>query len=134
MTLLSRAHVYQHRRVQTAEALAARETNAVNRWLALHVTRVVGTMWCAYAFALIGLVALPAAVATRNPTVIVAWVSSQFLQLVLLSIILVGQNVLAEFADQRASADHETLGLLKEINVRQLEILEALGRGTDTNA
>jgi hypothetical protein len=134
MTLLSRAQAYEHQRVQTAEVLAARETNAVNRWLALHVTRVVGTMWCAYAFALIGLVALPAAVATRNPTVIVAWVSSQFLQLVLLSIILVGQNVLAEFADQRASADHETLGLLKEINVRQLKILEALGRGADANA
>jgi hypothetical protein len=78
-----------------------------NRWLALKVTSAVGTMWCAYAFAALALVSLPAAIASHNPVLIVSWVSQTFLQLVLLSIIIVGQNVLAMASDKRAEATYE---------------------------
>jgi len=78
-----------------------------NRWLAVKVTNGVGTMWCAYAFAALALVSLPAAILSRNPVILVSWISQTFLQLVLLSIIIVGQNVLAAASDKRAEATYE---------------------------
>ena len=74
-----------------------------NTWLAVKVTKGVGTMWCAYAFAALALVSLPAAILSGNPVVLVSWISQTFLQLVLLSIIIVGQNVLAAASDKRAA-------------------------------
>jgi hypothetical protein len=81
--------------------------SAFNTWLAVKVTTAVGTMWCAYLFGLLAVVSLPAAIASRNPVVIVSWISQTFLQLVLLSIIIVGQNVLAAASDKRAEATYE---------------------------
>ena len=78
-----------------------------NTWLAVKVTNGVGTMWCAYAFAALAIVSLPAAIASGNPVVLVSWISQTFLQLVLLSIIIVGQNVLAAASDKRAEATYE---------------------------
>jgi hypothetical protein len=78
-----------------------------NTWLAVKVTNGVGTMWCAYAFAALALVSLPAAILSHNPVVLVSWISQTFLQLVLLSIIIVGQNVLAAASDKRAEATYE---------------------------
>lgn len=59
-------------------------------------------MWCAYAFAVLAIVSLPAAVASQSPVILVAWVSQTFLQLVLLSVIIVGQNIQATASDRRA--------------------------------
>ena len=78
-----------------------------NTWLAVRVTTAVGTMWCAYAFGLLAVVSLPAAIASRNPVILVSWVSQTFLQLVLLSIIIVGQNVQAAASDRRAEATYQ---------------------------
>jgi hypothetical protein len=78
-----------------------------NTWLAVKVTNGVGTMWCAYAFAALAVVSLPAAILSHNPVVLVSWISQTFLQLVLLSIIIVGQNVLAAASDKRAEATYE---------------------------
>src|SRR2546427_3289283 len=77
-----------------------------NTWVAVKVTKGVGTMWCAYAFAALAIVSLPAAIASGNPVLIVSWISQTFLQLVLLSIIIVGQNVLAAASDKRAEATY----------------------------
>ena len=83
--------------------------NAVNRFntfLALKITAVVGTMWCAYAFALLALLSLPNAIRGGiAPTI--TWIAQTFLQLVLLSIIIVGQNVQSAAADERAQATYE---------------------------
>jgi hypothetical protein len=95
-----------------------------NSRLAVLITRSVGTMWTAYLFALIALISLPAAIATHSSLVIVAWVAQTFLQLVLLPIIIVGQNVISASQDARAEADHLTLTTLHAMNVRQLEMLE----------
>jgi len=78
-----------------------------NTWLAVKVTKAVGTVWCAYAFAALALVSLPAAIGSHNPVILVSWVSQTFLQLVLLSIIIVGQNVQAAASDKRAEATYE---------------------------
>ena len=77
-----------------------------NAWFAVKVTNGVGTMWCAYAFAALALVSLPSAIGSASPVVLVSWISQTFLQLVLLSVIIVGQNVLAAAADKRAEATY----------------------------
>ncbi len=78
-----------------------------NTWFAVKITNGVGTMWCAYVFAALAFVSLPAAILSGNAVVLVSWISQTFLQLVLLSIIIVGQNVLAAAADKRAEATYE---------------------------
>jgi hypothetical protein len=95
-----------------------------NNRVALMVTKGVGTMWAAYAFALLTFISLPAAIASRSPIIIVAWIAQTFLQLILLPIIIVGQNVISASQDARAEADHETLVALHTMNVRQLQMLE----------
>ena len=66
---------------------------AINRKIALKITSAVSTMWCAYIFMAIALISLPNAIKTHDTIVIVSWVAQTFLQLVLLSIIMVGQDV-----------------------------------------
>jgi hypothetical protein len=80
--------------------------NRFNTALSVKITKAVGTMWCAYAFALLAFVSLPSAIRSRNPVTLVSWISQTFLQLVLLSIIIVGQNVLGAAADMRAEATY----------------------------
>ena len=72
-----------------------------NAKFAVRITKMVGSMWCAYLFAAFDLLSLPAAIRGGIST-IVAWVAQTFLQLVLLSIIMVGQNVQSAAADKRA--------------------------------
>ena len=61
-------------------------------------------MWCAYLFAVIAFISLSQAINSHNAVTLVSWVSQTFLQLVLLSVIIVGQNVLAAAADKRSEA------------------------------
>jgi hypothetical protein len=75
-----------------------------NAWFAVKVTKGVGTMWCAYAFAALACVSLPSAIFSHNAVTLVSWISQTFLQLVLLSVIIVGQNVLAAADDKRSEA------------------------------
>jgi hypothetical protein len=98
-----------------------------NNRLAVLITNGVGTMWAAYLFALIAFVSLPQALSAfvGGDTVTgVNWLAQSFLQLILLPIIIVGQQIISKAQDARAEADHETLLVLHGINVHQLEILE----------
>jgi hypothetical protein len=74
----------------------------LNARFGLFITVIVGTMWCAYLFTCIALVSLPDALKSGQPIIIVAWVAQTFLQLVLLPIIIVGQNIQAKAADVRS--------------------------------
>jgi hypothetical protein len=96
-----------------------------NAACAVKITQGVGTMWCAYAFAALALVSLPAAIRSGNAVTIVSWISQTFLQLVLLSIILVGQNVLAASADKRAESTYEDSGATLDISHAIQQHLEA---------
>jgi hypothetical protein len=95
-----------------------------NAAVAVRITKIVGTMYCAYVFTVVALVAVPAAIQQGSVTVLVNWLSSNFLQLVLLPIIIVGQNVISAAQDARAEADHETLTALHQMSKQQLKILE----------
>ncbi len=80
--------------------------NNFNRRVAEKITAFVSTMWCAYFFAAIALISLPAAIKTGNVVVIVAWVAQTFLQLVLLSIIMVGQQVQSTSVEEMIRETH----------------------------
>lgn len=114
--------------VRTADQLPAGSAVArFNTRVALLITRAVGSMWCAYLFAAFDLISLPTSIHHGTST-IVAWVAQTFLQLVLLSVIMVGQNVQASAADARAKAtfdDGEALLQLADGHVKSITHLRA---------
>ena len=79
----------------------------INGKVALALTTVVGTMWCAYAFAVLALVALPSALQDGSMLAIIQWISQTFIQLVMLSVIMVGQNILGKSSDKRAQMTYD---------------------------
>ena len=74
-----------------------------NAKVALLLTCVVGTMWAFWAFNGIALVSLPAAIHQHSLTVLINWVSSNWIQLILLPALMVGQNLAAVASDARAA-------------------------------
>ncbi len=90
------------------------EDTGFNDRIAIAITNVVGTMWCAYVFAGIALISFPAAIAGGIAT-LVAWVAQTFLQLVLLSVIMVGQKVAAKASDKQALQTYEDAEALLKI-------------------
>ena len=120
---------------------AVREVEGFNAKLALVITRSVGTMACAYVFAAIALISLPAAITSGQVIIIVAWIAQTFLQLVLLSIIMVGQTVQSVASDARAAkefADTETILDRLDVNtaggIRDvLDAIHAIGNPAGTS-
>lgn len=85
-----------------------------NGRIAILITNTVGTMWCAYAFAALALVSLPDAIKGGTATLI-AWIAQTFLQLVLLSVIMVGQKVSAAASDKQALQTYKDAEALLKI-------------------
>ena len=108
-------HPHIARRKQAGVATTARERTGFNGWLAVTITNLVGTMWCAYAFALLALISLPEAI-KAGTAALVAWIAQTFLQLVLLSIIMVGQKVAAAASDKQALQTYQDAEALLEIS------------------
>lgn len=108
-----------------------------NARLGLAITIVVGTMWCAYVFAGIALISLNDNLGSTQTLIL--WISSSFLQLVLLPIIIVGQNIQAKAADKRAEdtykdADailHEALQIQKHLEAQDAELQRILSMVKD---
>ena len=88
-------------RAKIGPHLTKHEHIGLNGRLAMLITNMVSTMWCAYLFAIIALISLPAAIEGGTAT-IVSWIAQTFLQLVLLSVIMVGQKVAARASDKQA--------------------------------
>jgi hypothetical protein len=92
-----------------------------NKWLAIKVTKAVGSMTCAYVFSVIALISLPAILSAfkvfhntfpnwlvkASLIALISWIAQTYLQLVLLSVIIVGQTVQADAADARAAKTFE---------------------------
>lgn len=110
------------------------QMDSFNAKVALLLTRLVGTMWCFYVFNGIALISLPAAIQSGNMTILIAWISSNWIQLILLPAIMVGQSLQSTAADARAEKtfadvesildrlDTKTQGGLKDI----LDAVEAI--------
>ncbi len=77
-----------------------------NRRIAEKITSFVSTMWCAYLFAALALISLPAAINTGDVITIVDWAAQTFLQLVLLSIIMVGQKKSSASVEKMITETH----------------------------
>lgn len=91
--------------------------NQFNDWIALEVTNGVSTMWCGYLFAALAIYGAPGEIkAVGFPT----WLAQSFLQLVLLSVIMVGQKIQAERTiklDKKVDEHHqEHRRLLRELH------------------
>ncbi len=85
-----------------------------NAKVGLKITLIVGTMWSAYLFTVLALISAPSAFASGDKLIIVAWIAQTFLQLVLLPIIIVGQNVQANAADARSQATYDDASAVLE--------------------
>jgi hypothetical protein len=97
---------------------AMSEVDGVNAKIAVLITRIVGSMWCAYAFAIIALLGLSPALKPGGEGLI-AWIAQTFLQLVLLSVIMVGQAVQSAASDARSEQTYEdTVKILDALNVK----------------
>jgi uncharacterized membrane protein len=95
----------------------------LNARFGLKITLIVGTMWAAYLFTVLALFALPDAI-KQGTYFIIVWLSSSFLQLVLLPIIIVGQNIQAAAADKRSESTYKDAeAVLKEAEEIQRHLL-----------
>ena len=108
-----------HPRIERRKSEGIASTKSVlaglNDRIAVGITNAVGTMWCAYAFAALALISLPAAIHGGNATLI-SWIAQTFLQLVLLSIIMVGQRVAAAASDKQAAQTYNDAEALLQIS------------------
>jgi len=89
-----------------------KKADGFNAKIAVMLTNLVGSMWCAYAFTLLALAGLPDALSPKG-TGFVPWFAQTFLQLVLLSVIMVGQSVQSTAADARAAQTFEDTEFIK---------------------
>jgi hypothetical protein len=98
--------------------LDVKRANGFNAKIAVFLTNIVGSMWCAYVFAAIALLGLRPALKPGGEGLI-AWIAQTFLQLVLLSVIMVGQNVQSVASDARSEHTYEdTVQILDRLDVR----------------
>ena len=119
--------------VKTADVIKESASTKFNAWLAVKITDGVGTMWCAYVFAGVALIGLPPALKPGGEGII-AWIAQTFLQLVLLSIIIVGQNIAAASSDKRSENTYkdaeailsEAIEIQKHLQAQDEELIAAL--------
>jgi len=129
-TLRERAEQHEHTHIPHSRAQVAVHGSGVagrfNRWLAVKITNSVGTMYCAYVFLALSCISLPSTLQSGDVGRIVTWITQTFLQLVLLPIIMVGQNVQAAINELQSKEDSETLRIVHQIDTRTLQIAEEM--------
>ena len=108
------AHTFDHMPTHNSYA-------RFNKWLAIKVTTGVGSMTCAYIFSVLALISLPAILSAfkvfhgtfpnwlvkASLIALVSWIAQTYIQLVLLSVIIVGQNIQSAASDARAAKTFE---------------------------
>ena len=117
----------KHPRIEERSAhgphLTKDEHIGFNGWIAVLITKAVSTMWCAYLFAILALISLPSAIEGGTPTLI-SWIAQTFLQLVLLSVIMVGQKVSAQASDKQALQTYKDTEALLEMQDEVRRLIE----------
>ena len=87
-------------------------------------------MWCAYVFSIIALLGLRPALRPGGEGII-AWIAQTFLQLVLLSVIMVGQNVQSIASDLRSQHTYDdTVEILDRLNIHTAGGIKDLQTGS----
>jgi hypothetical protein len=122
-------HQYQPRNVNLLHE-AEKAAAGFNQKLAITLTKAVGTMICAYVFATLALLGLP----NLLPPIFaqwVQWISQTFIQLVMLSILMVGQALLGRKQELQAdeqfhttmSTYHDIEEIMKHLSAQDAELL-----------
>ena len=123
----TRHHLAQAVRFSPTEIKSEmQEVEGFNAKLAVLITQGVGTMACAYLFALLALISLPDAInAGKAP--LISWIAQTFLQLVLLAVIMVGQRVQSAASDARSEKQFaDTEEILDALNLKTEGGLKAI--------
>jgi hypothetical protein len=107
-------HIEARKAKKPVDKATAGAPKSLNEKLGLGITKRVGTMWAAYLFFALTLVSLPSVIMKGDSIQIVAWIAQTFLQLVLLPIIIVGQNIQAAAAEKRAILTYEDAAAVLE--------------------
>lgn len=105
------------------------ERQGINDRIAIALTNSVASMWCAYAFAVLAILGFPGL--SASPTQYVQWVSQTFIQLVMLSVIMVGQKVLGRHQEIQSEEQFNTtkktfediLQIMKHLEAQDQELL-----------
>jgi len=123
---------HQPRNVNRLHA-AEQAAEGINTRVAVLLTKSVGTMWTAYAFAVLAFIGLFAILNLLPPILIllIAFISQTFLQLVLLPVIMVGQNVLNRKSELQAdeqfnttmSTYHDIEQVMQHLSAQDAELL-----------
>jgi hypothetical protein len=112
-----------------------------NKRLALTLTNNIGTMTCFWLFCVVSLSSLLAVLYSSHIIgtvgfltaggfiLCVSWISQNFIQLVLLPALMVGQNLQNEAADARAAKTFEDVEDARENLRRALELLDCHTQG-----
>src|SRR6266446_6301123 len=101
-TYIPHSHIPQKVTIAKAE----QALTGFNMKIAVVITKGLGTMVCAYIFAILAIIGFPGFGAT--PTQYVQWVSQTFIQLVALSVLAVGQQVLSKHGELMADEQFNT--------------------------
>ena len=133
-------HLHVHHHLPRAAAFSIKEIRAevrkvegFNAKLAVTVTGAIGSMACAWMFAGLAFASLPATLVLggfvsrdafpawlvrAGVIALITWVAQTFLQLVLLSVIMVGQQVQSAASDARAEQTYQdTVEILDRLNL-----------------
>lgn len=103
---------------------------AFNERLAVYATAKIGTMWCVYLFATLTVV--PIFVPALDQPI--QYISSAFLQLVFLPLIMVGTSVTGKQGEERAAQDHQVLlAQFEELKQMHADLHALLNTPVDTH-
>ncbi len=126
-------HPHQPRNVNEVQK-EEQAAQGLNTTIAVFLTTRVGTMWAAYSFAVLAIVGLLAILDILPPVValLVAWGSQTFIQLVMLPIIMVGQNVLGRKSELQADEAfvttqktyHDLCEVMDHLSAQDAELLK----------
>lgn len=109
----------QHPRVTNPKDLLKKEKSFNDKfaiWIATHV----GSMYCFYLFNVIAFLSAESAFRTHDLVPIINWISSNWIQLILLPAIMVAQNVAQRATDAKSEVDHVTLTYLANLQDEQM--------------
>lgn len=131
-------HILHPHKPTNVNEVHAQERQGINDKIAVFLTSVVGSMPTAYSFIVLALIGLFAILGILTPLValLVAWISQTLIQLVLLPVIMVGQNVLNRHQELQANEMYLTTQksysdleqVMKHLDAQDDAILEILRR------
>jgi hypothetical protein len=125
---------HEHKPVNVALLHKAKlDAAGFNKRLAVLLTKLVSSMPTAYIFTMLSIIGLLGLLGWLNPFIflLATWISQQFLQLVFLPILAVGQSVLSEHQELQAEeqfnttmkAEHEITEIANHLSAQDTELL-----------